>query len=200
MSLPISVPGYVSTSLTGATISMVILNYLGHTELGVYSLALTLQGMAMVVTLAIGQMFYPKIMCKFGACEDYRASIEYTIKPTCFSLFISLGIVVVLCLTVGPFIKFVIPKYIDAVSIIRILSINIVLTAVELPFVVFISTLQYRKIILLSLIRFASCFVLIAIFPKTLSMIVWSTVLAEAAYVAVGYGLIIKANMKREFE
>jgi O-antigen/teichoic acid export membrane protein len=112
MSLPISVPGYVSTSLTGATISMVILNYLGHTELGVYSLALTLQGMAMVVTLAIGQMFYPKIMCKFGACEDYRASIEYTIKPTCFSLFISLGIVVVLCLTVGPFIKFVIPKYI----------------------------------------------------------------------------------------
>jgi O-antigen/teichoic acid export membrane protein len=192
MSLPISVPGYVGTSLTSATMSFFIVTYFGQTELGIYGVALTLQGMAMIVTSAVGQLFYPKIMHKFGECSDFWSCIKYTIKPTCLNLLVSTMIVGLLCLVIGPFVRVVIPKYTDTIPIICILSINIILTAVELPFLVFVSALKYRVIITLSVIRFVACFFLIVLLPKTLAMIAWSGIFGQLLYVLVGYGLIVK--------
>lgn len=199
MSLPLSLPGYISTSLTTATLSVVILKYLGQADLGIYGMSLALQGMAMIVTTALSQMYYPKIMHKYGESEDFISCVKYALKPTCINLVISIGIVVVLCLIIGPFIRLLIPKYVAAVSIIRILSISIVLAAVELPFIVFISALRYRTIISLSIVRFVCCFGLIAFFQKTLPMIVWSTIIAELVYVFVGYGLIVIAPRRIVF-
>lgn len=192
MSLPISVPGYVGTSLTSATMSFLIVKYLGQTDLGIYGVALTLQGMAMIVTSAVGQLFYPKIMHKFGECKDFWSCIKYTIKPTCINLFVSVMIVVLFCIVIGPFVRVVIPKYTDTIPIICILSINIILTAVELPFLVFVSALKYRVISILSVIRFVACFALIFLLPKTLPMIAWSGIFGQLIYVLVGYGVIVK--------
>lgn len=191
MSLPISVPGYVSTSLTTATLSFVILRYLGQADLGIYAISLSLQGMAMTVTTSLAQMFYPKIMHKYGETESFTACIRYALKPTFLNVVLSTAIVAVLCIVIDPFVRLIIPKYVAAIPIIRIMSLSIILTAAALPFVVFVSALRYRTIGCLALVRFAACFVLIGCLPKTLAIIAWSVVGAEIVYVLVGYGLIV---------
>ena len=191
ISLPISVSGYVSTSMTTATLSFVILRYLGQTDLGIYAISLSLQGMAMTVTASLGQMFYPKIMHKYGETESFAACIRYALKPTALNVVLSTVIVAVLCFMVDPFVRLIIPKYAAAIPIIRILSLSIILTAAALPFVVFVSALRYRTIGCLALVRFAACFVLIGCLPKTLAIIAWSVVGSEIVYVLVGYGLIV---------
>lgn len=192
MSLPLSVPGFINTSLTGATVSYVILRLLGEADLGIYGMSLALQSMAMTVTTSLCQICYPKIMHKFGEAEDFLSCVKYTLRPTCLNLALSVVIVAMLCLLIAPFVRMVIPKYVASIPIIRILSVNIILTALALPFVVFVSALKYRTIISLSIVRFVACFGMIGLLPKTLPMIVWCTIVAEFVYVLSGYGVIFK--------
>ena len=191
ISLPISVPGYISTSLTTATLSFVILKFLGQGELGIYGVSLTLQLMAMTITSSLSQIYYPKIMHNFGESEDFLNCVKYALKPTCLNLIVSVGLVSVLYFVIDPFIRMGIPKYVAAIPVFRILSLSIILTAAALPFIVFISALKYRVIIALSIVRFVSAFGFVFLLPKTLSMIMWSMILGELCYVCSGYGFIL---------
>jgi hypothetical protein len=118
------------------------------------------------------------------------ACIRYAIKPTCLNVALSAAIVAVMCVVIDPFVRLIIPKYVAAIPIIRILSLSIILTAAALPFIVFVSALRYRTIGCLAVARFAACFILIGCLPKTLTNIVWSVVAADVVYVFAGYMLI----------
>ena len=76
------------------------------------------------------------------------------------------GLALGLCLVIDPFIRLLLPKYTDAIPIIRILSIQMPLAAGSLPFIVFRAALWYKSVISLALTRFVGTLFAIAILPK----------------------------------
>lgn len=191
ISLPLSLPGYINTSVLSATLSYFILIYCGEHGLGVYGIAVTFQGIAQTFTGALNQIFTVKLNSKFGETEKVSACLSYAIVPTVLSTFVAFLMAVGLCLIIKPFITLLLPKYVDAILIIQMLSITIPLAAVALPLVIFRSALWYKSFFTYSIVRFIACLLCIALFPKNLKGIVISSVVAELASLLIGYVILL---------
>lgn len=190
ISLPLSIPGYIHTSCLSASLSVIILQYCGQSGLGVYGVALTFQGMAMTFTAALNQIFVTKMTCKFGESDDVFSCLKYARTPTLLSVAAATVLAVFLCLVIGPFIRLLLPKYVEAVPIIRILAISLPLSAAGLPLIVLRAALWYKSVIALALTRFAVCIVAVALLPKTLGMIAACLIVGEFCSLFVGFGIL----------
>lgn len=191
IALPLSVPGYIHTSCLSASISFIMLQYCGQSALGIYGMALTFQGMAMTFTAALNQIFVTKLTCKFGETDDVDSCIKYARVPTCLSIIAATGLAIVLCILIGPFIRCLLPKYVEAIPAIRVLSISLPISAAALPLIVLQSALWYKSIIALAMTRFLVTLSAVALMPKTLSSMVICLVFGEFCSVAGGY-IILK--------
>ena len=190
ISLPLSIPGYIHTSCLGASLSLIVLKYCGQADLGIYGIALTFQGMAMTFTAALNQIFITKMTCKFGETENVLSCLKYAKLPTILSVSAATGLALGLCLLIGPFIRVLLPKYVEATPIIRILAVSLPLSAAALPLIVFQAALWYKSVIALALTRFLICLAAVAVLPKTLAMVAASLILGEFCSLLVGFGIL----------
>jgi hypothetical protein len=198
ISLPLSIPGYIGTSFLTATMSFIVLKYCGQHGLGIYGIALTFQAMAMTLTTAIHQMFSTKLTYKFGETEDVVACLKWARYPTLLSVAASSGLGVVLCIMIGPFIRLVLPKYADAIPVIQILSISLPLSALQLPLIIIKTALWYKSVTSLTATRVLVSLGSVAVFPKTLIVIVACLLLGEACSVIVGFGILNYKKRERK--
>jgi len=190
ISLPLSIPGYINTSFLSATLSYFILQYSGEHGLGVYGIAITFQAFALTFTAAVNQIFTVKLTSKFGETERVSECLKYAMVPTVLSILVGSLMAIGLCLAIKPFIGLLLPKYLDATLIIQILSLSIPLAAAALPLVIFRSALWYKSFFTYSIVRFIACLLCIALFPKNLTGIVISSVVAEFASLLIGYVML----------
>lgn len=187
ISLPLSIPGYVNTSLLTATINYSVFHFLTERDLGIYGVASTLQAMGMTVTSAMQQMYWPRIGKKYGETHSLSACVNYALKPTVLTILAGTAIAAFVCIVISPFIRLFIPKYIDAIPIIRILALNIPLGAASIPFISYVMALKYKTLLSLSMVQTATCILCILILPKSLSMVAWSVVFGLLSYIVGGY-------------
>jgi hypothetical protein len=187
MSLRFSVPGYLHSSALIASVNMMILYYCGERGLGVYAFSSTIQAMALVFSASLNQFFHVKISTQFGATEDVNKCIQYTLKPAVLGVAASLVMVVGLWITIGPFIRILLPKYVDSIVVIRILALALILNAASLPLLVINTALWYRTFAIKCLVNI--CVVVLAVFllPKTPSMVAIATILGSLAELLTGY-------------
>jgi len=190
ISLPLSIPGYINTACLGASVSFIILKYCGQSALGIYGVALSFQGMAMTFTVALTQIFITKLTSKYGEKENIFSCLKYAMLPTLLSVFAAIVLALGLCLVVGPFICFLLPKYIESIPIIHILALSMPLSAAALPLIILRSALWYRSVTALALIRCLVFLVAVAILPKTLRVIATCLVLGEFCSLIVGFGIL----------
>jgi O-antigen/teichoic acid export membrane protein len=190
ISLPLSIPGYIGTSFLTASMSFIVLKYCGQHGLGIYGTAFTFQAMAMTLTTAIHQMFSTKLTYKFGETEDVAACLKWARRPTLLSVAAATVLAVALCIMIDPFIRLVLPKYIDAIPVIQILSISLPLAALQLPLIILRTALWYKSVISLTAIRVLVSLLTVAVLPKTLIVIVGSLLLGDVCAMIVGFSIL----------
>ena len=195
ISLPLSIPAYIDTYLLNSSISFFILTYLGEKDLGVYGMALMLQGIFMIFTRAIHQVYTTKITIKFGETESVKDCLRYSKTPTLISMAASSAIAASLYLTLGPVITLLMPNYIESVFILKIMIWQLPLFASGLGLIVMSSALWYREMVYLRIMKTATCLLLILLLPKSLSNIAWSIIISDAIYYLSNYG-VIKMKLK----
>ena len=197
ISLPLSIPGYFSTSCLSASLSFLVLKYCGQRELGIYGVALSFQGMALTFTAALNQIFITKLTCKFGETEDVLSCLKYAKLPTLLSVGAATVLAFVLCLVVDPFIRVFLPKYVDSVQVIRILAAQLPISAAGLPLLIIPAALWYKSVSALTLTRVFVCMVAVILLPKTPRMIAFCMILGEFCTLIVGY-CILRWNLHKE--
>jgi O-antigen/teichoic acid export membrane protein len=196
ISLPLSLPGYVSTSLLGATLSYFILEYCGEHGLGIYGIAITIQGFALTFTAALNQIFTVKLTNKFGETEKVSECIKYSITPTLLSVLVASLFALVLCFSIKPFLNILLPKYAEAGLIIQIMALSIPLAAAALPLIIFRSALRYKSFFTYTIVRFITCLLCVVVFPKDLTSIVVASLIAELVSLLIGYLLLFSCKNK----
>jgi len=190
VSLPLSIPGYIATSCLGASLSLLVVKHFGESGLGIYGMALTFQGMAMTLTLAVRQMFITRLTYKYGETHDVSACLGWAKIPTILSITAATVCALILGLAIGPFVRLVLPKYGEAIAVIRILAVQLPLSAAGLPLLIIEVALWYRSVLVLALTRFVVCLTAVFVMPKTLGAVAASLVLSELIAVFVGFGII----------
>ena len=187
ISLRFSIPGYLHSSALIASMNTLILCYCGEAGLGVYALAVMVKGMGMTFSNALNQIFHVKISTKYGETEDVYECLRYTKIPTLLAIALSLVLVVGLCVSIGPFIRMVLPKYIDSIPVIQILSIAIFLQAASLPLIVINSALWYKTFAVKCAGNFCVTIIAVILLPKTPCMVAIASILGIIAEMGIGY-------------
>lgn len=198
ISLPLSVPGYLVTSFLTASVSYIILITCGEHGLGIYGMALAFQGMSLIPILALHQMFITKLNYKYGETDDFRACLKYIKVPTLLSVGAATVLALILWLVIGPFIRALLPKYEDAIPIIRILSLQLPIYAARAPLLIINTALWYKNVVYLTLVQFFTPLLSIAIFPKTLNVIALCVTLGGVGYLIAGYSILEWEKLKEK--
>lgn len=193
MSLPLSIPAYIDTYLLNSSISFFILDFLGERDLGIYSWALMLQGIAMILVRTIHQVYLTKITIRFGQTNNFRDCFYYSLKPTLFSVGASIIISFLFYFMIRPFVTLIAPEYIKSVPVLQILIWQIPLFATGLALIILTTALHYKFVIGIRLIKTMITILLIYFFHDNLLSIAWALVIGDFIYYLLGYGgLLLK--------
>jgi len=195
VSFPLQLPAFLDSHLLRVTISLVILKLLGEKELGVYTMALMLQGFLLVFSQSLNQIITTKLMLKYGSNDDIKKTFKYIIKPILLVTFIGLLIVIVFNSVIQPLITLYLPKYVASIAIVQILAFEVVLALVRNPFTLFISSLMYKEMIIVRVIKVILTLLLLCLFHNTLVQIAMIVMLANFLNVIAGY-LLLYYKMK----
>lgn len=185
ISVPLASVGYVRTSLLDSTFNYIVLATCGEASLGLYGIAVTFQSFALQFVNAVSQVFHVKVANKYGECESVGKSLKYLAYPTMLAVIASMFIAVCLCISIGPFIRILLPKYVDAIPVIWILSINLPLMALGLPSGILNVALKYKAMMSSAIIRVASVVILLLIVPHTIEWCAASSIIGHFIGLAV---------------
>ena len=191
VSLPLQIPVYLDVAFLKASISLMILNYLGEKELGIYGMAIMMQGFLLVFSGSLNQIFTTKIMLKYGKNNDIKKTFRYIIKPTLLATGVGFIIVIVANIAIEPAVSMLIPKYIDSIVVFRILAFEMVFALVHSPFKLFVSALMYKELIVLRVIKAVSALTLIFFIHDNLVHIAIILLSTYGLFVISGYILLI---------
>jgi hypothetical protein len=190
ISLPLAIPSYISTSCLSASLNLIIITYCGQSALGIYGVALVMQSMAMTFTMAIHQIFITRLTYKFGETGDVTACLKWSKYPTLLSFGAATVLAIALCVVIAPIIRLAMPKYEEAIPVIRILAVQLPLTAVALPLLIIQAALWYKSASALTLTRVGTCLAAIAVLPKSLEAIAAGGVFWGLCALIVGFGIL----------
>lgn len=190
ISIPLSVPSYIDTYLLQSTISFLILHYLGERDLGIYGMAFMFQGMFMIFTRAIHQIYITKLTIKFGETESVSKCLTYAKMPTIISIALSTLIALGVTLLIGPIIKILIPNYVDSITLLKVIVWQLPLFASGLALIVLTSALWYKEMIILRLIKTITTIALILILPKAVVFIGLSIIISDLIFYLGGYAVL----------
>lgn len=191
VSIPISLPYYINNNLIKSSISLLIITYLDAKNLGIYVMAMTLQGFFMIFSKSIHQIFTTKLIIKFGETnQNFRKCISLSQKPVLLNVGLTSLVALFVTLFISPLVHLLIPKYIEVIPLIKITIWQVPLFATAMPFILFEAALWLKEIILLKLVKFTTICLLILSFPKDIIFISWSLLLADVIYYFGGYLII----------
>ena len=191
ISIPLSLIGYIRTSFITSTFSLIVLRYCGEGSLGLYGIAVAIEGAAQTFINSLWQFFNVKMTIRYGVDDSIGKTVKTLIKPTIFAVILAVLCALALCVCAGPFVRFFVPKYVGAIPVIYILSIGMVLTALRLPTEVLRTALRYNVVFLIAIVK-----VLVVVFSmllgeKTIVWFAWCSILGLVSDVILGYLLLI---------
>ena len=96
-------------------LSSVLLATLGKEGLGLYTIVTMSITAVDMVPIAIGQIIYPRMAQEWGRESSVRGLIRAAYKPILYSFVGMIPFLVVATICVSPAIRFLIPKYVDAI-------------------------------------------------------------------------------------
>lgn len=199
ISLRFSVPGYLHSTALVASVNALILYFSGERVLGVYTLALSVKTMALTFSKALSQIFHVKITTKYGQTEDVYKCLRYSQKPALLGLSLSFFLAVALYLGITPFISLLVPKFIDSIPVIQILSAMILLHALSLPLLIISSALWYRTWTVMCVTNLLVAITALLILPKTAVNAAVALILGKSAEIFVGYmSLTLNYKLKQK--
>ncbi len=153
--LPLSVFGYVETSLWSATQNYLVFTELGARGLGLLAFTLAAQTALLIVPQSINQIYMPRIAQQYGSCSDLRAIVRLCVKPTAASFSVSCMAVLCAWFCIKPACRLLTPKYIDAVSAVQWALLIMPLVSLRLPQYILIATRRRRAYALSTIIGFS---------------------------------------------
>jgi O-antigen/teichoic acid export membrane protein len=196
VSLPLQLPAYLDTHLLHASISLIILTTLGEKELGIYGMAILIQGFLLVFSKSLNQIITTKLMLKYGSNDNMFETFKYVIKPVVILTMLSIIVVVFFIYTIDPIIKYFLPKYSNSIVVAQILSLELILSIVRNPFSLFISSLQYKEMAIIRVLKVILTITFLAFFNNNITEIAGAVIFANFLNVVAGYILLIY-KMKR---
>ena len=131
---PLMVFAYISTNLWDAVERSYIIKTMDEKALGVFVFAATLCVALTTVATSIGQVFHPRIAALYGSSNNGMAvSFHYCLKCSLAGFGAMLPLVVLTCWLIDPLVRWLLPKYIDAIPIARCLCWLSLIPVVDLP-------------------------------------------------------------------
>lgn len=200
ISIPISIYGYIRTSLENAVFGTLAIKYCGAEGLGLFGVAASFEGVAKMFTSSLIQVFYVKMANKFGETGSVKKSLRSFVLPTILGVFAAIVLAVLLCLTIGPFIKIVTPKYVKAIPIVYVLSITLPLTIIAMPLDMLKTALQYRRCYILSIAKLLAVVAYIMLSPRTLIHFAWASIAGWVVNILIGYWYLYLECAKKDLE
>ena len=131
-----------------ASILLLILDKLGESALGIYSVAISFQAIVMLFSQSINQILTTKLMLNFGDTDNFKKTSRYSFKLMIPTLIVSFFIVIFFNLLLDPLMQYL-PKYIESVPILRLLSVEAIFLVLRLPINVFFASLMIKTMALL---------------------------------------------------
>lgn len=190
ISLPLSIEGYIRTSFMTATFGFLVVRYCGAKDLGLYGIAAAFEGFAMLFVMSLMQIFDVKMANKFGESDSFEKSVKSLIVPTVLGIGCAIILAVVLCLLIGPFIRLFVPKYVDAIPVVYVLSAALPVTAAIMPTRMLRIALMYRSIYFLAILRVALLVFTVQFIPHTIEWFAGCKIGVEMVAILCGYGIL----------
>lgn len=187
ISLRFSLPAYFHASGLAAAKSSLILYFCSPKELGIYTMAVMIQGLAMGIEKAFTQIFNVKMNIHFGKTENVISCMKYAYRPALFSFMISIFLFLGGYFILPPFVHTVIPKYYPAISVIQILLLSLPISALGLPLLAIKASLMWKTAAAQAMFNFCVTLLGIILLPKRPSMFAVATILGLLAETVSGY-------------
>lgn len=131
---PLMVFAYISTSLWDAIERSYILKMTDEKTLGVFAFAGTLCAGLLTVATSISQVFHPRIAMMYGSSgKGMAVCFRYCLKCSLVGTAIMFPLVALTYWLVDPFVKLVLPKYIECIPITRYLCWLSLIPVIDLP-------------------------------------------------------------------
>lgn len=191
VSLPLQLPVYLDSHLLKATISLFILKYLGEEQLGLFAMALMLQGFLLVFSKSLNQIIVTKLMLKFGSNDSLNETFKYIIKPVVALSLSSLILVLIFNYLIGYAVPIFLPMYVGSIVILQILAFELVLALARVPFTLFISSLMYKEMIVIRVTKVLITFLALLFFHENLTQIALVIISANLLNLIAGYILLL---------
>lgn len=190
VSFPLQLPVYLDSHLLKASISLIILNTLGQQELGIFAMALLIQSFLLVFSSSLNQIITTKLMLKYGSNDSLTATFKYIIKPVILLTGVGILFVSLFFFTIGPIINNLLPKYTEAIIVTQVLSIELILALIRSPFTLFISSLMYKEMAMVRVLKVIITIILLLFFHSNIVEIAVVTIIANFLNVIAGYVLL----------
>lgn len=130
--LPLSGVGYIYTSLWSSLEGTLVLMWFGTEVLGLYSVALFVRGVVAILAQNINQVINVRIYAQYGSSGRVRDCLNLIYKPMAFAFLMSLPLVLVGWLSMPWAVSMLIPKYVGAIPIMRVVLVVMPITFLSL--------------------------------------------------------------------
>lgn len=131
--LPLSGIGYLSTALWVSLEGSLIMGWFGFKALGLYSLAVFLRAMLMQMAQNINHVMNIKVYEQYGRSNRTNDCIHLIIRPTTVGLLSSIPLVISGWFLLPPLVNLLIPQYINAIPMMRLMLLTMPITLLSLP-------------------------------------------------------------------
>lgn len=191
VSVPLQIPVLLNKHLIATSLSFFILSQLGETELGIYGMAFTLNSFLLIISSSINQIYSVKLTMYYGKTESLKETLKYIAKPTLGFLGLAIIILIIFNYSIGHFVSLIIPNYIDSVKPLQILSLELLIAFLTLPFGVFSSGLMHKNRLLMALTNVVAVTLYLFLSKTSVINAVTAIIVGKFSMVLVGYLLII---------
>jgi O-antigen/teichoic acid export membrane protein len=134
---PMFTIGYAQTSFQTALEYSIILHFLGNNSLGLYAFSYTVYSALMIIPLSFTQVYLPRISQCFGEEKSMRKCLKMTLAPTFFCFAVTLCLTGCFALLFGPIVSYFMPKYMDAVPVMKAFAIAVPVRVLFVPVLTF---------------------------------------------------------------
>ncbi|MGA2060510.1 MAG: hypothetical protein ABSG67_08520 [Thermoguttaceae bacterium] len=130
--LPLSGTGYIYTSLWASVEGTLMLEWFGLTVLGLYTVAIFVRSVVVLLALNMNQVLIVKICEQYGRTNRIEDCLRLILKPMAFAVLASIPLIIVGWLLLPWAIRLLIPKYVDAILMAQVMLLVLPLTFVQL--------------------------------------------------------------------
>jgi O-antigen/teichoic acid export membrane protein len=199
--LPLSGIGYLATSLWVSLEGTFMLEWFGIKSLGLYSVALFVRGMVNQLAQNMNQVMNIKVYEQYGRSGRVEDCLRVIFKPMVLAFLASLPLIVVGWSALPWAVSRLIPKYVGAISMTRVVLLSMPITFLSLPVTILWATgrlIDCFTGVIVGFLAFAGLsYLLYRLNVGALSVLI-ASILGQAINVLVSYMLILRLVLKEK--